>query len=441
MTRERKPFIFDQKWDDGEVRHYYEDSEVVTDIDLGTELAAHDAGYEARSSKSGGLPARKRALKALVGQGGMTPAQAEAQDPEAYNECFETLDKLHARYLRKPENRPPVGKDYYQASVLVTAESGHGKGPLADAFLREMQVLAAHGGSDWTIAEPAGRQAIEGIRGSELVLHDDARYWMLPTSDEFYRYLDPNRSSESDTRYSPTAGVSPRAVVLTTSNTLYEFALTVVTRKPSEVLADAAEGKKPADLRPRNIDESLRRLGWCLEPRTPGWVLEQEGRIPKPDFLALLGREMVVMFYRVRKTSDRRIEAVYDRNGALLGRVSTDRDLELVAMVKGLDRASRFLASSVMPEYSPDVAAFIPDDVMAEYTSDYVAIEQQGNADYAARVVDEVRSTFGHLAADHFAAAHSDGLRTQVPVSGDIFTMTTGEVVCALCKAAPQIAA
>lgn len=421
MIRPRQPFALDEKRNDGEVRYYYGDSEITANIDVADELAALIAHYESkkRGGSGGGasLTERKRVLRRKIGMEGMTLEEARLFDYDAYaDESKSKLKELLADFHRLPENQAKVGHDFYKATVVILAASGNGKGIFADDFLDEMQLLAWYGGRTWRRADPAGRNAVEGVRRSELVLHDDARFWILPTTDEMYRYLDANRMSESDTRYAPTPAYAPRVVALTTSNTLHEFALTLVTRKPSDVLADQAEGGSSS--RPRNVDELLRRLGWCVEVRSPDWVTEQEGHISKVEYAALIRREMVVSFSRIRKARTKREVTVKDREGAILGVVSTDRDLEQVALIKGSQRASRFLASSIIEEYSPDVAFEIPDHVKQDYAMDRNYDEQQSGRAREQQMLDKLSASRELNRPEiiaHFQEAHLAGLETRDP--------------------------
>lgn len=129
------------------------------------------------------------------------------------------------------------------------------------------------------------------------------------------------------------------------------------TRKPSGDLAQNARFEHGSVV----IDELLRRIGWHVEIRTPERVLEQEGRMPKPDFLALLRAEMIVSIHQM-VVVPAQSERVHSRDGAYLGQASTTRRPELIGMLRGVEPAARFIAISLLSECSPDVWAGIPAD-------------------------------------------------------------------------------
>lgn len=353
----RKP-----RFDDGEVRVRYEDGEVRANFDLRAALEEHFAARTRNGSgggSCGGLTDRKRNLRRLVRLEGMTLDEARDFDFDAWADDLPRLRAMRDDYLVDPANRPPIGSVFTKGVVMICAASGHGKGVLADETATQIVKLALLGGSrPWSVAMPAGRNAVEDVKGAEIVIHDDARFWLLPTHDEFLRWLDPNRTTAAATRNANTPAPAPRAILLTTSNTLEEFALTVFTRKPSGDLAQHARFERGWVV----IDELIRRIGWHVEIRTPDWVLGQEGRIGKPEFLALLRAEMIVSIHRMVVVSEQR-ERVYSRDGAYLGQASTTRRPELIAMLRGVEPAARFLAISLLSECSPDVWAAIPAEV------------------------------------------------------------------------------
>ncbi|MEA9998806.1 hypothetical protein QN367_06825 [Cryobacterium sp. RTS3] len=362
------------KYDDGEVRVRYADNEVRCNFDLRKLLDEHHAARRSGSRGGSSLSERRRELRRLVGKAGMTLAEAKLHDFDAWADDMPRLKALHAEWLSDPANKPKIGTDFTKGIILVSSPSGHGKGILADGVAAQMVGLAAlSGGRKWSIAEPAGRNAIEDVRGAEVVIHDDARFWLLPTHDEFLRWLDPNRVTAAATRNTNTPAPAPRAIVLTTSNTLYEFALTVFLRKPSDALAENACFRSGST----NIDEFLRRIGWLVEVRTPDWVLVQEGRIPKTEFVALIRAEMVVSILRMRVSLKRSLHVV-DREGTRLGSASATREPELIAVLRGSEVASRFLAVSLVEECSPDIWAEIPSASAQAITSERQAIQLAG---------------------------------------------------------------
>lgn len=363
----------ESKFDDGEVRVRYEDGEVRANFDLRAALEEHVAA-RTRGGGGGGLADRKRKLRRLVRLEGMTLDEARELDFDAWADDLPRLRAMRDDYLADPAHRPPIGSVYTKGVVMICAASGHGKGVLADETAAQLVTLAMLGGGrPWSVAMPAGRNAIEDVKGAEIVIHDDARFWLLPTHDEFLRWLDPNRTTAAATRNTNTPAPAPRAILLTTSNTLEEFAMTVFKRKPSGDLAQNARFERGSVV----IDELLRRIGWHVEIRTPEWVLEQEGRIAKPDFLALLRAEMVVSIHRMIVVPEQR-QRVYGRDGSLMGEASTTRSPQLIAMLRGVEPAARFLAISLLSECSPDVWAGIPADEVQALGVEHQAIRIDG---------------------------------------------------------------
>lgn len=366
----------ESKFDDGEVRVRYEDGEVRANFDLRSALEDHFAArMRGGGGASGGsLADRKRKLRRLVRLEGMTLDEARELDFDAWADDLPRLRAMRDDYLADPAHRPPIGSVFTKGVVMICAASGHGKGVLVDETAAQIVALAQlAGGRQWSVAMPAGRNAVEDVKDAEIVIHDDARFWLLPTHDEFLRWLDPNRTTAAATRNANTPAPAPRAILLTTSNTLEEFALTVFTRKPSGDLAQNARFEHGAVV----IDELLRRIGWQVEIRTPSWVLEQEGRIGKSEFLALLRAEMIVSIHRMVVVPEQR-ERVNSRDGAYLGHASTTRRPELIAMLRGVEPAARFLAISLLSECSPDVWAGIPVDKAQSLGDEHQAIRIEG---------------------------------------------------------------
>jgi hypothetical protein len=366
----------ESKFDDGEIRVRYADGEVRANFDLRAALEEHFAARtrSGGGDGGGGLADRKRKLRRLVRLEGMTLDEARELDFDAWADDLPRLRAMRDDYLADPTHRPPIGSTFTKGVVMVCAASGHGKGVLVDETAAQLVTLAMLGGGrPWSVAMPAGRNAVEDVKGAEIVIHDDARFWLLPTHDEFLRWLDPNRATAAATRNANTPAPAPRAILLTTSNTLEEFAMTVFTRKTSADLAQNARYERGSVV----IDELLRRIGWHVEIRTPEWVLEQEGRIAKPDFLALLRAEMVVSIHRMVVVPEQR-QRVYARDRSLLGEAATTRKPELIAMLRGVEPAARFLAISLLSECSPDVWAGIPADEAQALGVEYQAIRVDG---------------------------------------------------------------
>ncbi|MDO5535554.1 MAG: hypothetical protein Q4F65_13015 [Propionibacteriaceae bacterium] len=346
----------------------YSDDEIHANFDFRLEVDEHVAARKA------GLSGRGSKFQRLVEQclldvleGRKTPEDIR-DDPDlklVYAKHHLKLRDLHHDFLSRDENRPKVGEVYRKATVAILGPTRSGKGLLADAVRDETMALATAAGQKWTYAQPAGRNALEGVGTAEVVHHDDARHWLLPTYDEWLRYLDPNRATEVATRFRNRPPVAPRVIMASSSQTLMSLGLSALLQKMPSELAETASKRRPV-----NIDEFLLRIGWLVNVQKPSGETDPE----------VIRDEMLVGISKVVEGEASRIEEVIDRDGQHLGNVSTRHQVELVAVVKGASRAARFLAVSMIAECSPDVAAVIPGEVMDGYAAHSQAVieaEQQ----------------------------------------------------------------
>lgn len=256
------------------------------------------------------------------------------------------------------------GTGWNKSAVVVHGARRSGKDTLTKGFLAELQSLAALAGHQWDVAKPPGKHALEAVGADALVHHEDARYYMVPDYDEMLRYLDPHNITDAAARYHKRDAPVARVSVMSTSNTLYEFGLTTLARKSTQELEEAAlkGSRSPAD-----IDEFLLRLAWAVEVQPPGFTVDDllDQDYTKAEAFEKFCAEVKIGFYKPRERRDRRIEPVETRTGARLGRISTNVDLDLVGVIKGVARAARFLAVEVMHERNSDVVTAMPDDVAA----------------------------------------------------------------------------
>jgi len=163
----------ESKFDDGEVRVRYEDGEVRANFDLRSALEDH---FAARTRGGGGasggsLADRKRKLRRLVRLEGMTLDEARELDFDAWADDLPRLRAMRDDYLADPAHRPPIGSVYTKGVVMICAASGHGKGVLVDEIAAQIVALAQlAGGRQWSVAMPAGRNAVEDVKDAEIVI-------------------------------------------------------------------------------------------------------------------------------------------------------------------------------------------------------------------------------------------------------------------------------
>ncbi|MEE6387204.1 hypothetical protein V3G71_00030 [Microbacterium paraoxydans] len=411
------------RFDDGEVRHHYDDSEVRCNFDLRKLLGEHRASR--RPAGRGSTAAqRKLELRRLVGREGMPLEEAEELDFDTFADDMAVLEKLRRRYLMKPQNAPRVGAGgvYRIGSLLFEGPSRAGKDVLAHEVAQQLVDLAALTDRVWRVVKPGGRNALEDVGRAEIAHHEDVRYEFAPTFDEALRYLDPNEAVIAATRFSNSPPIAPRAILMTTSETAASLALTMKARKTAEDLAKSAD-----DFAAVNVDEFLFRLGWLVKIRNRDDLALND--------LAGVRSEMVASIFKVHRQAESRIDVVINRDGdACLGSIRTRHQFEMVAEVKGCERAARFIAMSVIEEFSPDVASDIGTEIQA-FAQERVEIERASNHEYEARMLALAAHTCGRVAAEHFRSTHLDGVSTPDP-SGQIFTLTNGDLECGMCLAA-----
>jgi hypothetical protein len=331
----------------------YPDGDVHANFDFRLEVNEHVAARKAGIGGSGSKFQREvnQALLDVL-EGRKEPEDVRVELPLVYAKYHQKLKDLHHDYLARDENRPQVGSVFTKATVAILGPSRSGKGLLADDLRDETVALALAAGQQWNYAQPAGRNALEGIGTAQIVHHDDARHWMLPTYDEWLRYLDPNRATEVATRFKNRPPVAPRVIMASTSQTLLSLALTALLQKLPAELAETADKRRPV-----NIDEFLLRIGWVVNVSKPAGVTDP----------TVIRDEMLVTVARITEGEEPRIQGVHDGDGLYLGDITTRHEVESVAMIKGAERAARFLAVSIIAECSPDVAAVIPGDVLGTY--------------------------------------------------------------------------
>lgn len=411
-------------------KHVYPRDEVWASdgFDLSAFLDAGRPGGRRKGGSAGGMTARVATLRLLVGHDGGSLADARRLDFEAYAADLPRLKLLAEDYASQPENAPRLGENRKKASALFLGRSRAGKDTLVDETACQLTRLAGLAGHVWTTVRPAGEHAIENIGSAEIVHHEDVRFQFTRSYDDLLRYLDPNHATFAAARNRNLAPTAPRAILMTSSETLGSLSLSMKARKSSENLAPSAD-----DFGAVNVDEFLFRLGFVVEVTKPSAIGLHD--------IAGTKREMVVAISRVAMEEESHVDEVLNRDGdTRLGRIRTSHRLEAVAVIKGCEPAARFLAHEIIAQFSPDIAALIP-DAMQAFAPERDAIERANVVYIAERAAEHERSMraraalrCGPIAADHFASKHLAGLATPDPV-GNVYEMTSGSVQCGYCNA------
>ena len=417
------------------------------------------ANFDFSEFLDGGLPGggnpkketmaeRRRALRRLVGQEGMTLEEAEAADFDAFADDLPRLEKLRNRFLENRETG--VGSVFTKASVLLTGPTRAGKDVLGGLITKLVVKIAAQAGQTWHPVEPSSEHAPEDIGAAEVVWHQDIRYRFTRSFDDALRYLDPANSPKQAGRNTNRVATSPRLITMTSSCTPTELALTMKTRRDTETLALNMADTSPnrRQYPPVNVDEFLYRLGfvvdvWRPEPRNPD------------DPIEVVKEQLIARIYKVRQKPTRRIEDVRTFDGVALGQIDTMHDLELVAMVKGASRAAAFIVMELLLTHSPDVVAAIPQvfEQWAVASQEMKALDADAVRTYEERMVGEVAALVWHQCPDgyyppdertgpveeHFRTTHLVGGATPRPHT--IFTRFFDKsVYCEECREYIEVA-
>lgn len=433
--------------DRGEPYDYpYPRSEVKSNFDFSEFL---DGGLPGGGNpKKETMAERRRALRRLVGQEGMTLEEAEATDFDAFADDLPRLEKLRNRFLENRETG--VGSVFTKASVLLTGPTRAGKDVLGGLITKLVVKIAAQAGQTWHPVEPSSEHAPEDIGAAEVVWHQDIRYRFTRSFDDALRYLDPANSPKQAGRNTNRVATSPRLITMTSSCTPTELALTMKTRRDTETLALNMADTSPnrRQYPPVNVDEFLYRLGfvvdvWRPEPRNPD------------DPIEVVKEQLIARIYKVRQKPTRRIEDVRTFDGVALGQIDTMHDLELVAMVKGASRAAAFIVMELLLTHSPDVVAAIPQvfEQWAVASQEMKALDADAVRTYEERMVDEVAALVWHQCPDgyyppdertgpveeHFRTTHLVGGATPRPHT--IFTRFFDKsVYCEECREYIEVA-
>lgn len=408
----------------------YQRSEVKANFDFSEFL---DGGLPGGgNSKKETLAERRRALRRMVGQEGMTLEEAESVDFDAFADDLPRLEKLRDRYL---ERRPSgVGSVYSKASVLITGASRQGKDVLGNLVSELAQHIASQAGQEWRMVRPSGENAAEDVGDAQIAHHEDVRGTFMRSYDGTLRYLDPHHSTRQEARFRNRPATDPRLITMTSSCTPTELALTLKRRKTSDELArlhaEEARGTNGHGVIPLDVDEFFFRLGFLVS-------VQRQQPFGLHDSIDEVMEQMVVAVYRVERTETTRQETVITRDGVPIGAIKTARREDLIAVIKGAQRAAQFIVMELLRTHSPDVVAAIP-EVFAQWQAQEVpqltmTPEQTGH-DYEQRMLALVPATLRQLgrpyggpfedapidtARQHMAEKHLHG--TATPYPADLF--------------------
>lgn len=357
---------------------------------LDANRAAANARRARRKGGGGGgsgdaMKDRVRELRRRVAAGELTLDEAEATDFDAYAEDLPRLEKLAAKYDERAGRAAAkaVGVEWQKSLVVITAPTRNGKDVLGTALGHELVRLAALAGREWQYIKPPGKNSLENVGRADVVHHEDMRFKLLPDYDEALRYFDPNQAVAASGRHKNRGTPTPRAIIATSSETLYSLGFTLKRRMLTEHLVEAlanAEGKRTFAL---DIDEFLYRVGWHVEVEKPA---------DAGDDFAKIQAGLLAKISRVRESGDaHRTMDVVDRAGNQVGRIRTQHVLEPVAVIRGVGPVARFLAAEILEERNPDIVAALGDEVdaLAEGRADGETSAAQVAAE-AAEFVDRV---------------------------------------------------
>lgn len=342
----------------------YQRSEVKANFDFSEFL---DGGLPGGgNSKKETLAERRRALRRMVGQEGMTLEEAESVDFDAFADDLPRLEKLRDRYL---ERRPSgVGSVYSKASVLITGASRQGKDVLGNLVSELAQHIASQAGQEWRMVRPSGENAAEDVGDAQIAHHEDVRGTFMRSYDGTLRYLDPHHSTRQEARFRNRPATDPRLITMTSSCTPTELAYTLKRRKSSDELArlhaEEARNANGHGVIPLNVDEFFYRLGFLV-------TVHRQQPFSFHDPIDKVMEQMVVAVYRVERTETMRQEAVVTRDGVPIGAIKSARREDLVAVIKGAQRAASFIVMELLRTHSPDVVAALP-EVFAQWQTNEV---------------------------------------------------------------------
>ena len=408
----------------------YQRSEVKANFDFSNFL---DGGLPGGGNpKKETLAERRRALRRLVGQEGMTLEEAEAADFDAFADDLPRLEKLRDRYL---ERRPSgVGSVYSKASVLITGASRQGKDVLGNLVSELAQHIALQAGQEWRMVRPSGENAAEDVGDAQIAHHEDVRETFMRSYDGTLRYLDPHHSTRQEARFRNRPATDPRLITMTSSCMPTELAYTLKRRKSSDELArlhaEEARNANGHGVIPLDVDEFFYRLGFLV-------TVHRQQPFGLHDPIDKVMEQMVVAVYRVERTETTRQESVVTRDGVPIGAIKSARREDLVAVIKGAQRAASFIVMELLRTYSPDVVAALP-EVFAQWQTNEVpqlamTPEQTGH-EYEQRMLALVPATLRQLgqpyggpfedapidtARQHMAEKHLHG--TATPYPADLF--------------------
>lgn len=151
-------------------KHHYDDSEIKANFDFRTQLVARE---EMRLRYGQELSERDR-LRYEVLYNGMTIRQVIEQNPIAYQNDSDKLDKFRIKYISKTAPMPSMRINYYIYAEDKETGSGIGKGLLSKALARSMYPHLTE--DDEIFFEVGDKGALfEGYDGQPVIIWNDRR--------------------------------------------------------------------------------------------------------------------------------------------------------------------------------------------------------------------------------------------------------------------------
>lgn len=376
-------------------KYQYGRDRVTSNFDFGAALDEHMAvrATKSQASAGGGLRERRERLRDLAMDGAPLD-QLKALDRQMYADDLRKLKELVKDYREElgAEKAAEVGPVRRKSFVLAAGSSRNGKDVFLQAVAREFLRFGTLAGEMWRVVKPAARNSAEGLDLAEVAHHEDGRFTMFPGYAEALTYFDPNEAVAIAARHYNQLPAVQRLTLVSTSEPLESFALTMRARKPSEVLAhEAAQARKASrrsyandgtiDPDPLALDvtEFLLRIGWYVEVHSP--VLARDDMTDEE--FAQFRANMIMNVFRVADTGVTKTHTARSREGSLVGHLKSRHELKYVAGIKGCDEAAVFVASMILRERNKDVVELIPDEAMSEIIESQVSVETRVAEDAA----------------------------------------------------------
>lgn len=280
MTREKKPFLFDQKWDDGEVRHYYDDSEIVADFDVSELLAAHDAGYAARKRAGGRGKKWASEIDDLVQR--VLDTDISLRDILSDHELKSVYtrgktkvnDAFEVRYLAQmlEEVEKLRAEVFEKTFFFFDGLTDQGKTYLLDGLCQKLTELTG-----WQSYQPASKNASDDYAGQQIIRFNEVGSRALEWPD-WLTLTGPREAGPLSARYKNKADVAPRVVIAAISMGPIEYSFFIPGKRSASDSLDQYLRRIAVHVSAAKIDGepryTLRRMGvvdrYIHSVRVPG---------------------------------------------------------------------------------------------------------------------------------------------------------------------------